>query len=138
MKKTLLSLFVFALFAFVVGCVSAESIKSDFEEGGYTYSADASTWISALLAEFQQDEIAVTASVFSKGLQTAIVLEFDSTKDMKKELDESATLQGLITDLEEADLVRGNFLLIPIALSDSAIQEIIDTFNGNPPSSVKG
>jgi len=71
MKKAFLSLFVFTLFFFVVGCVSVESIKSDFEEGGYTYSANASSWISTLLTELQQKEIPVTASVFSKGLQTS-------------------------------------------------------------------
>jgi len=138
MKKAFISLFVFTLFFFVVGCVSVESIKSDFEEGGYTYSANASSWISTLLTEFQQKEITVTASVFSKGVQIAVILEFESTKDMKNQLEESTILQGLIGDFDEADLIRGNFLLIPMALSDSANQEIIDTFNGNPPETAKG
>jgi hypothetical protein len=84
-----------------------------------------------LMTGFEEEGISVTSHVFTSGLKTAIVLEFDSTKEMKAELKENNTLMGLIEDLEKSKIVQSNFLLIPIALSDTDIQQMIDIFNGD-------
>ena len=49
---------------------------------------------------------------------------------MREQLDDNDTLKGLITDLDDAELVRGNFLLIPISLTSDGKTQMIDIFNG--------
>lgn len=121
------ALLLFAL----VGCVKLDTIKDRFSDAAYTYSENGSTLITALMTGFEDDGITVTSYVFTSGLKTAIVLEFESTKEMKTELEENNTLMGFIEDLEEEKIVQDNFLLIPIALSDAEIQQMIDIFNGD-------
>lgn len=121
------ALLLFAL----VGCVKLDTIKDRFSDAAYTYSENGSTLITALMTGFEDDGITVTSHVFTSGLKTAIVLEFESTKEMKAELEENNTLMGFIEDLEEEKIVQDNFLLIPIALSDAEIQQMIDIFNGD-------
>ena len=118
--------FVFILF----GCVNFDNIKSDFEEANYTYSQDGSSWISGLLTGFEEEGITIKVHVFTRGLNTAIVLEFDAEKEMRKQLEENETLINLIADLDDAKLVRGNFLLIPISLTTEGKDEMIEIFNG--------
>ena len=136
-KKLVLAGMIVGILFFLVGCVSLDTIKDRFTDAGYTYSDDASVWISALLTEFQEEGITVTVHVFTRSLRTAIVLEFESTKEMQAQLEESQTLQGLIADLEEAQLVEGNFLLIPIGLSTDGNNEIIQIFKGDYEPSAK-
>jgi len=136
-KKFILASMMVGILFLLVGCVNLDTIKDRFTDAGYTYSEDASVWISALLTEFQDDGITVTVHVFTRSLRTAIVLEFESTKEMQEQLDESQTLQGLIADLEEAQLVEGNFLLIPIGLSTDGNNEIIQIFIGDYEPSAK-
>ncbi len=131
LKKGFLCLGIVGLMFLMVGCINVDSIKTDFETAGYSYSEDASIWISGLLTELNESGISVTVHVFTSGLKTAIVLEFDSSKNLKAQLEESETLQGLVADLDEKAIVRGNFLLIPIALTDASTQEMIDIFNGD-------
>lgn len=140
MKRLFASLMVLTLLFFVVGCVNVDTIKSDFEEAGYTYSEDGSTWISSLLTGFEEDGITIKVHVFTRGLNTAIVLEFDAEKEMREQLDENDTLKGLITDLDDAELVRGNFLLIPISLTSDGKTQMIEIFNGDykPENTAKG
>lgn len=136
-KKLVLAGMLFGILFFLVGCVNVDTVKDRFGDAGYTYSEDASVWISALLTEFQENGITVTVHVFTRSLRTAIVLEFESTKAMQEQLEESQTLQGLIADLEEAQLVEGNFLLIPIGLSTDGNNEIIQIFKGDYEPSAK-
>ncbi|PKL01594.1 MAG: hypothetical protein CVV56_01010 [Tenericutes bacterium HGW-Tenericutes-1] len=131
MKKILTSMMVFAFLFILVGCVNLDSIKSDFEEAGYTYSEDGSSWISSLLTGFEEEGISIQVHVFTRGLNTAIVLEFDAEKEMKEQLEDNDTLKGLIADLDDADLVRGNFLLIPISLTSDGKTQMIEIFNGD-------
>ena len=130
MKKLIAALVVFGFAFFTIACVKLDTIKSDFEEAGYSYTEDGSAWISGLLTNFEKNGVVIQVHVFTRGLNTAVVLEFETDKELKKQLDENDTLKGLITDLEDEDLVRGNFLLIPISLSSESVTEIIDIFNG--------
>ena len=115
----------------LTGCVKLDTIKERFSDAEYTYVGNTSVLISSLMTGFEEEGISVTSHVFTSGLKTAIVLEFDSTKEMKAELKENNTLMGLIGDLEKSKIVQSNFLLIPIALSDTDIQQMIDIFNGD-------
>ena len=115
----------------LAGCVKLDTIKERFSDAEYTYVGNTSVLISSLMTGFEEEGISVTSHVFTSGLKTAIVLEFDSTKEMKAELKENNTLMGLIEDLEKSKIVQSNFLLIPIALSDTDIQQMIDIFNGD-------
>lgn len=130
MKKIFSTLMVIGLAFLTIACVNLDNIKSNYEEAGYDYSEDGSAWISGLLSSFEKNGVIIQVHVFTRGINTAIILEFETDKELKKQLDENDTLKGLITDLDDADLVRGNFLLIPISLSSSSITEIIDIFNG--------
>jgi hypothetical protein len=131
MKKFFVILTSMLLLLTLVGCVKLDTIKDRFSDAQYTYSANGSTLITSLMSGFEEDGITVTAHVFSSGLKTAIVLEFESTKEMQAELEENNTLMGFIEDLEEEKIVQDNFLLIPIGLSETDIQQMIDIFNGD-------
>lgn len=131
MKKVILIFTSVLIMLTLAGCVSLDTIQDRFSDAQYTYSSDGSVLITSLMSGFEEDGISVTAHVFTTGLKTAIVLEFESTKEMKAELEENNTLMGFIEDLEEDKLVQGNFLLIPIALTDTDIQQMIDIFNGD-------
>lgn len=130
MKKLIASLMVIGLTLLTIGCVKFDTIKSDFEEAGYTYSEDGSAWISSLLTSLEEEGVSIKVHVFTRGLNTAVLLEFDAEKEMKEQLEENDTLKGLITDLDDADLVRGNFLLIPISFYSTSKTEMIEIFNG--------
>ena len=130
MKRLFALTMVFVFGLLTIACVKLDTIKSDFEEAGYAYSEDGSSWISGLLTTLKNEGLTVKVHVFTRGLNTAIVLEFEAEKELKQQLDENDTLKGLITDLDDADLVRGNFLLIPISLSSTSQQDMIDIFNG--------
>ncbi len=130
MKRFLSVAMVLCLVFILFGCVNFDNIKSDFEEANYTYSQDGSSWISGLLTGFEEEGITIKVHVFTRGLNTAIVLEFDAEKEMRKQLEENETLINLIADLDDAKLVRGNFLLIPISLTTEGKDEMIEIFNG--------
>jgi len=131
MKKIFGTLMSVLLLFTLTGCVNLDTIKDRFSDAAFSYSENGSTLITALMTGFEEDGITVTAHVFTSGLKTAIVLEFESTQEMQAELEENNTLMGLIEDLEEEKIVQDNFLLIPIALSDAEIQQMIDIFNGD-------
>ncbi len=128
MKSNRLLLFIsLLLLLFLVGCNSFSGIRKDFENAGYTYSEETNNIIASLLEEFEEEDVEVTGHSFSKGLNAAFVLEFKSSQELEDRLSESATLQGLVEDLQKSDFVRGNCLLIPIGLNP---QEMIDVFQG--------
>lgn len=122
---------VLILVVTLLGCVSFDRIHDNFTEAGYTYEEDASERVSSLLSSFEKREVNVETHVFVDGLSAAVVLEFEVTDEMREELDENETLKGMIEDLEQERLVRDNFLLIPLALSESKTREMIDLFNGD-------
>ncbi len=67
--------------------------------------------------------------VFNKDLvNTAVIIEFNSTDDMNKAVSESDALKGLVSDLykagEECDIVNGNCLLVPLGLNSKSMIDI--------------
>ena len=45
-------------------------------------------------------------------LNYVIILEFNSTDDMNKKIDESETLKGMIKDVQNSDFVNKNCILL--------------------------
>ncbi len=129
MKRNLLMVMLVTLVIFLTGCVSVNQIKDNFADAGYVYSETASSYISNLLEGFDEEEVSVDAYVFSNGIRVAVVLEFNSTKEMNDELESNEDLQALIGDLTEKELIRGNMLLIPIGITTDAKDEMISIFN---------
>lgn len=117
----------------LTGCVNFNTIDQNFEDAGYTYSQDANTLMDAALQSLEENEVQVEVHVYTLAdllsSKVAIVLEFETSKELKAEVADNEDLRALFGKLEENDLIRGNFLLIPIGLSTTSIQEIIDTFN---------
>ena len=128
MKKLLL-LIAIAFVGVLSACVNIDTVEDNFLDEGYTKSENASEFIGDVLNSFEDDDLTVEAYVYSEGTRTAIILVFEGSDELKTELDENKTLQGFISDLEEERLVRDNMLLIPIAITDDGIQEIITIFN---------
>lgn len=121
------------IIALLTGCVSFNTIDKNFEAAGYTYSQEANALMDAALQSLEENEVQVEVHVYTLAdllsSKVAIVLEFETSKELKAEVADNEDLRALFGKLEENDLIRGNFLLIPIGLSTTSIQEIIDTFN---------
>ncbi|MFY9421547.1 MAG: hypothetical protein WBK54_05745 [Bacilli bacterium] len=133
MKNFRFLIVLLASLLLLVGCNSLTIIRGDFEKAGYEYSEEAAQYVEELMAEFEDKKINVRPHLFSKGLNYAIVLEFNSVKEMEEELEKSETLKGLVKDLQKSDFVRGNCILIPFAIAfdyEERIQEMIDIFQG--------
>ncbi|MDD3113756.1 MAG: hypothetical protein PHT56_05130 [Candidatus Izemoplasmatales bacterium] len=130
---------VFLIFAFVLilslltGCVNFEKIDQNFEAAGYTYSQEANDLMDAALQSLEESDVQVSVHVYTLAdllsSKIAVILEFDTSKELKEQVENNEDIQALLGKLEEKDLIRGNFLLIPIALSSTAIQDMVDTFN---------
>jgi len=128
MKKLLLIVsltFVLLLSA----CVNIGRVEDSFIDEGYEKSENASDFIGDVLNSFEDEDLTVEAYVYREELKTAIILVFDGSDELETQLDENNTLQGFIADLEEDRVVRGNMLLIPIALSEDDVEEMIRIFN---------
>ena len=92
----------------LVGCGSSyNALKKAFEKAGYTESETLESRAETIKEEAEKDSLVVTVHGMSKvdGLQTnfVMIIEFNSTEDMKKLYDESNTIQGLVKDIEEND-----------------------------------
>ncbi|MCF7926567.1 MAG: hypothetical protein K9L74_03240 [Candidatus Izimaplasma sp.] len=120
---------VILLSLLLVSCVSFSTILDNFEAEGYTYSTDSSDWIGNVLTRFDEENLDVQSHVFYSGIDVAIVLEFNSSSELKDQMDTNEDLQELIDNLEERKLIRGNFLLIPMSFSSDTKESMIEIFN---------
>ncbi len=126
----------------LVACSSFGSIKKNFEKAGYTYIESAededgeAAIANKITAELENGEISCTAHLFKTTTEIlfadvpvyALVLEFDSDKEMEEALSESETLKGILADAQESDFVNGNCMLVP--LSATKFQEMVNIFKG--------
>ncbi len=143
MKKTMMKLTALALVALMllgslVSCSSSfGKIKRNFKKAGYTYvepsKDDEGNTANKITAELGKGNLECTAHIFKAdgfaGFDViALVLEFKSDKDLQKALDEgSETLKGLLKDLQQSELIRGNCLLVPLSFTKT--EDMIETFN---------
>ena len=126
--RKILYIVTLAFVGLLSACVSIDTVQDNFMDDGYERSEDASKFIGSVLNSFDED-LTVESYVYSKDAKVAIILVFEGNEELNNELDENNTLQGFIEDLEEERLVRRNMLLIPIGVTDEAIEEMITIFN---------
>ena len=125
----------------LVACSSYGSLKKAFEKEGYAESQTLENIANTIKTEAEEDNLAITIHAMSKGLNIAVIVEFNSTEDMKKLYDESATIQGLVKDissnedakafqkaLEDAGYAKGNCLVVPV--NPLSINEITNIVKG--------
>ncbi len=118
-------LFVLALSA----CFNYKDIEDNFVEAGYTYSEESSFIVKSLLSEFEEDGIDVTIHAFNKDVQVAVVIEFENEKDLEESLENNSLLVSLMSDFDQEELIRKEYIVIPIAITEEGEQQIIDTFH---------
>ena len=106
----------------LVACSSMPKVRKAFEKEGYTYSEEAADFLKSFEKEAEKADIEVTFHLFTKGIVMAGVIEFKSSSDMNKMLEENATLKGLIKDLQKSDIINGNCLLVPMSLTQATKQ----------------
>ncbi len=124
----------------LVACSSFGSIKKSFEKAGYTYIENAdeeggdAAAAKTITAELENGDISCSVHLFKTTTKIlvadvpvyALVLEFDSDKDMEEYLSQSETLKGFMKDAQQSDYINGNCLLVPLSLTK--YQEMIDIF----------
>ena len=142
MKTTLRLLSVVLLAVMMVtvfaSCSSFNAIKKNFEEAGYELKeSDDDT--NKIVASLKEGEISVTAHRFYKEdkvdalitsipvTYNALVLEFDSDKELQKAISENEVIKAYIKDAQNSKYVRGNCVLIPLSITKP--EEIIEIFN---------
>lgn len=115
----------------LVGCSSYSSLKKAFEAKGYTENEKLEKVAESIKEELEKDDLAVTLHLMTKenGLTSALIIEFNSTEDMKKAYDDSETIKGLVKDIssnedvaafqkamEDAGYAKGNCLVVPLSI----------------------
>lgn len=109
-SSLLVALCLLTVFSFTA-CSKFGKVKKAFEKEGYTYSEEANERVNKVKDEFKKEdgtEIACTPHLFTKGVNLVIIFEFKSTKDMEEAVKNSATLKGLVQDVQKSDYVNGN------------------------------
>lgn len=143
MKKTIRVLCVALLAMMVlslVACSNFPAIKRNFEKAGYTYvdlssGEDGAKQAATITADLEKGNISCTAHLFkTEGALLpvpvyALVLEFNSDKDMQKALSDSETLKGFVKDAQDSRYINGTCLLVPLSLTKA--DDMIKVFNGD-------
>jgi hypothetical protein len=131
----------------LTACGSAyPRIEKSFVDAGFTVvdtsDADGKNYLS-FLTTLEEGKISCTIHVLKKGsllknnLQFAVIAEYGADKDATAALDEylDGGLADTLKDLDEAKIVNGNCLLIPVnanlnfSEAEANIQAMIDLFN---------
>ena len=107
----------------LASCSKYNSIKSDFEDAGYTLQNEDNEKTETVKTD--DGELTYTIHTFQKegegflggissALSTAIVWEFESDKDLAKAMAENEDMKDLLTKAQESELVNGNCFLMTI------------------------
>ena len=122
MKKKFATIFsslalVAMLIATLCACSTYGSVKSKYESNGWTENEDCVKLQETLLKNALGEDYAQTCKIQKKKkngsiLNYVIILEFNSTDDMNKKIDESETLKGMIKDVQNSDFVNKNCILL--------------------------
>lgn len=130
LKLTAAFLFLSMMVVMLVSCSSFGSIKSRFEKEGYTYLSveDAEEkpvlqailkTVSSVTVDLGEGNLTCKTHFFLKGVDVAVIFEFQSDADLTKALAESETLKGLASDAQKSDYVNGNCFLLPLSSSSA-------------------
>ena len=122
MKKKFATIFsslalVAMLIATLCACSTYGSVKSKYESNGWTENEDCVKIQETLLKNALGEDYAQTCKIHALAkngsiLNYVIILEFNSTDDMNKKIDESETLKGMIKDVQNSDFVNKNCILL--------------------------
>ena len=122
MKKQFATIFsslalVAMLIATLCACSTYGSVKSKYESNGWTENEDCVKLQETLLKNALGEDYAQTCKIHALAkngsiLNYVIILEFNSTDDMNKKIDESETLKGMIKDVQNSDFVNKNCILL--------------------------
>ena len=122
MKKKFATIFsslalVAMLIATLCACSTYGSVKSKYESNGWTENEDCVKLQETLLKNALGEDYAQTCKIHALAkngsiLNYVIILEFNSTDDIKKKIDESETLKGMIKDVQNSDFVNKNCILL--------------------------
>lgn len=122
MKKKLATIFsslalVAMLIATLCACSTYDSVKSEYESNGWTENENCVKLQETLLKNALGEDYAQTCKIHALAkngsiLNYVVILEFKSTDEMNKKIDESATLKGMIKDVQNSDLVNKNCVLL--------------------------
>ena len=122
MKKKFATIFsslalVAMLIATLCACSTYGSVKSKYESNGWTENEDCVKLQETLLKNALGEDYAQTCKIHALAkngsiLNYVIILEFNSTDDMNKKIDESETLKGMIEDVQNSDFVNKNCILL--------------------------
>ena len=122
MKKKFATIFsslalVAMLIATLCACSTYGSVKSKYESNGWTENEDCVKLQETLLKNALGEDYSQTCKIHALAkngsiLNYVIILEFNSTDDMNKKIDESETLKGMIKDVQNSDFVNKNCILL--------------------------
>ena len=122
MKKKFATIFsslalVAMLIATLCACSTYGSVKSKYESNGWTENEDCVKLQETLLKNALGEDYAQTCKIHALAkngsiLNYVIILEFNSTDNMNKKIDESETLKGMIKDVQNSDFVNKNCILL--------------------------
>lgn len=113
----------------LVGCNKYNAVLKAFEKEGFEASSTVDEIVNSLKASFEEDDIVVTPHVLHKSIASVLILEFSSTSDIDKALENNETLKGLLKDMAKSDYVNGNCVCVPLMPSlDYSRAKILEIF----------
>lgn len=145
-RTVIATIMIFATMLCLVSCSSAyNAVQSAFEKEGFVENTDFTAVVNAIKEELDREEYAVELHLLTKSgsILSALVIEFKTTTEMVEALEESATLQGLVTDiskdenvnkvydsLKEHGYAHKNCLIVPLSvLRADTITDIVKGLN---------
>ncbi len=107
----------------LASCSKYKSIKSDFEDAGYTLQNEDNEKTGTITTD--DGDITYTIHTFQKegdgflsgitsALSTAVVWEFKSDKELAKAMADNEDMKDALEKAQESDLVNGNCFLMTI------------------------
>ena len=127
MRKTLRIVALVLVLAMSVmmlaSCSKYKSIKSDFEDAGYTMQNEENEKTGTITTDdgditytihtFQKEGDGILGGITS-ALSTAVVWEFKSDKELAKAMADNEDMKDALEEAQESDLVNGNCFLMTI------------------------
>lgn len=127
MRKTLRIVALVLVLAMSVmmlaSCSKYKSIKSDFEDAGYTLQNEDNEKTGTITTDdgditytihtFQKEGDGILGGITS-ALSTAVVWEFKSDKELAKAMADNEDMKDALEKAQESDLVNGNCFLMTI------------------------
>lgn len=127
MRKTLRIVALVLVLAMSVmmlaSCSTYKSIKSDFEDAGYTLQNEDNEKTGTITTDdgditytihtFQKEGDGILGGITS-ALSTAVVWEFKSDKELAKAMADNEDMKDALEEAQESELVNGNCFLMTI------------------------